>query len=435
MHMRRLNLVFFVILGLSGFSCSEDESSTFGANQGDNPQPADTSASTDAIPDEADSHDASDLQTDAVLGDADRNSEVNNAPVSNWGPHNVGYTNFQLSYDALNGASRTIKVHIWYPTDALEGETVLYDFLAVDELALGQAAPRLPEQGDSYPVLVHSHGHMAFGSVSYTLMDYFASHGWVAVAPDHTGNQPGIARKTSIYYHRSGDISAVIDALEEGHPSIVETFGDAWFRTDQVAMSGHSFGVFTCWSVAGALMDAAALEESCTDGSLSKEGGCTPEDTAILLSDLRDERVAASIMMDGSIRRSFYGSDGHVSVEIPLLTMGGSGPTGHAKGVATQYESLSGLDVTFLDFKGACHEHFGLKECNFSDDRLPEEYGLSTWDDLMDFDEAYRVIGTYALAYSRHYVLDDDSPSILAILSGETTVSDNVVFQRRFETD
>jgi len=153
------------------------------------------------------------------------------------------------------------------------------------------------------------------------------------------------------------------------------------------------------------------------------------------LSDFRDERVVASIMMDGSIRRSFYGEDGHIPVDIPLLTMGGSGPTGHAKGVAAQYDSLSGMDVIFLALKGACHEHFGLKECNYSEERLPRDYGLTTWDDIMDFDEAYRVIGTYAVAFSRHHVLADDTPSVLSILSGETTVSGNVAFQRKFETE
>ncbi|MEC8022593.1 MAG: hypothetical protein VX223_01575, partial [Myxococcota bacterium] len=352
--------------------------------------------------------------------------------VDEWGPYRVGYANFPLTYDTPNtdGAGRTIKVHLWYPTDATVGDTVLYDFLTVDDRALGYVAPRPADEEGGYPLLIHSHGHMAFGTVSYTLMDYFASHGWVAVAPDHTGNQPGIARKTPIYYQRSLYITEVQDAIEAGHPEVADRYGQQLIRTDEVAMSGHSFGVFTCWSVAGALLDPDAVSESCESGSLSSEGGCSDADTAMLLGDLRDDRVVASIMMDGSIRRSLYGADGHMTVDIPLLTMGGSGPTGHSKGVATQFDSLSGMDVIYLDFKGACHEHFGLKECNYKDERMPQNYGLDSWDDLMDFDEAYRVIGTYALAFSRRHILQDESFDVESVLSGEMLVSDSVTFQR-----
>jgi len=265
------------LIGCIGVACGE-VAPTLSANAvGSEP---DVEISQDEMLDGAVESDTTDSTGGEGAVDTADESDPALSRVDEWGPHRVGYTNFQLTYDSLNGVgdNRTVKVHVWYPTDATEGETVLYDFLAVDDIALGQAPPRLPAAGAGYPLLVHSHGHMAFGTVSYTLMDYFASHGWVAIAPDHTGNQPGIDRKTAVYYHRSGDISAVLDAVEEGHSSIIDIFGDAWLQSERVVMSGHSFGVFTCWSLAGALMDADALATNCDTGSLSKEGGCTDDD-------------------------------------------------------------------------------------------------------------------------------------------------------------
>ena len=51
----------------------------------------------------------------------------------------------------------------------------------------------------------------------------------------------------------------------------------------------------------------------------------------------------------------------------------------------------------------------------------------------MDFDEAYRVIGAYSMAFARRHVLEDEAPELDAILSGESSVSDNVSFQSKDE--
>ena len=46
------------------------------------------------------------------------------------------------------------------------------------------------ELGDDgpYPLIVFSHGNGGLGVQSFFLTEYLASHGYVVVCPDHTGN-------------------------------------------------------------------------------------------------------------------------------------------------------------------------------------------------------------------------------------------------------
>ena len=171
-------ILSLIVLGLS-LSCSD----TVFPNDVVPGNGSETTSDSGSIPDSGslgdvgiETEDGAGVRSDGSTGDD--GASPDRSPVDTWGPYRVGYSNFQLTYDDMggDGAGRTVKVHLWYPTDAVSGETVLYDFLSIDDMALGEVAPRPPADGEGYPLLIHSHGHMAFGTVSYTLMDYFASH-------------------------------------------------------------------------------------------------------------------------------------------------------------------------------------------------------------------------------------------------------------------
>ena len=105
------------------------------------------------------------------------------------GPFNAGHRTAEVTYQSLSvGTERTIEYHIWYPTEAKEGEEVYYAEIFIDEEALGQAALAPPVSGDTYPLHVHSHGNLGYAGSSPHLMRHFATHGWVVVAPSHKGN-------------------------------------------------------------------------------------------------------------------------------------------------------------------------------------------------------------------------------------------------------
>ena len=71
---------------------------------------------------------------------------------------------------------------------------------------------------DGYPVHVYSHGNMGFGGASPFLMRHFASHGWVVVAPDHTGNtftDHDNSLMPELVFRRPKDIADSVDWLFE----------------------------------------------------------------------------------------------------------------------------------------------------------------------------------------------------------------------------
>ncbi len=324
------------------------------------------------------------------------------------GPFNVGYRRFEIDYEpAGQGITRTIPINIWYPTNDSEGMRVTYAGLFIDDESWMDASLAPPVDPSGYPVHVYSHGHRGFGGTSATLMRHFASHGWVAVAPDHIGNTFGDfidPRPTNIYFLRSMDISAALDAVEN-LPSDDPLAGK--LRTERVLMSGHSFGTETTWASAGATYDVARIRERCDAGEIE----CTDVELAAFEAGVRDPRVVAAIGMAGSIKKDWCGDDGWMSVDIPFFSMSGSlDPVGADE----QFAMVSGMDFTWIDIEGGCHQTFALGGC----DDLSDELG-------------FPIVNEYALAFGLHHVLGDETPDVMSALDGSREVSPLVTFMRK----
>ncbi len=351
--------------------------------------------------------------TDAATADAGPTSKTLTFDVSKLGPHAVGYRAWDHTYNAPGGlGKRTIKLHMWYPATEAKGDNPLYGGLFLDPESFIDAPLAPPVDATGYPVHTYSHGHQGFGGTSAFLMRAFASHGWVAIAPDHVGNlladfKP--PKASWLFYVRATDISAALDALENLDKSD-PMYGLA--RTEKVLMSGHSFGVHTCWAVAGATFDMAAIEAGCkTTSSPMPSGVCTAAELAVYKKGLRDPRVVASIPMAGSIDRQMFGATGPTSVKIPMLSMsGGKDPVG----ADTQFASTSGVAMTWIDVAGACHQSFALGSCG-----------------TLDKDLGFSVVRTYALAFGRRHVLADASATVVGILAGTSPVSATVTFKHK----
>lgn len=335
-------------------------------------------------------------------------------PLDELGPYGVGYRSWTIEYP-LPGtdSTRSILFNVWYPTLASGGRAPSYLGLFRDNDSQVDAplAPSAYADG-GYPVIVHSHGYQSFGGGSAFLMRHLVSHGWVAVAPDHTGNTLTDHRDplpTSHYYARALDVSRVLDELEalpEGDPLA------GLAHTESVLMSGHSFGVFTVWSVAGMTFDMDLLRAACesSDG-IFPSGECTEAQFDIFAAGLRDERVVAGIPMAGTIRRGWSGDAGHESVTIPLLSMTGSEDNPDA--AQEQFDSVSPVPLTWLAFSGGCHETFGVQGCA----TLPPG-------------ESAPLIGAYALAFGRRWVLGDESAAVTGLLDGTTSLDERVTLRR-----
>ncbi|UQA59649.1 alpha/beta hydrolase family protein [Polyangium aurulentum] len=335
------------------------------------------------------------------------------APVDQLGPFRVGYRTFLHTYqpDGLGGP-REIRIDLWYPTLDTEGTPPKYLNVFKDDDVLEGATVAPPWDPAGYPVHVHSHGAWAFGGTSADLMHYFASHGWVAIAPNHLGHT--LPEHTedllpiSLRILRSMDISASLDLLEdlpEGDPLAGKC------RTDKAFLSGHSAGAQTTWSSAGAAFDMASVQAMCDSGTFAAP--CTPEELAIFEAGLGDDRIAAGLPMAGGVgdEPGWFGNDGYDAAKNPFMLMSG---TLDPVGAENVWERVKSLDYTWLDFEGGCHQLFALGGCS----------KLETY-------EGYALVNTYANAFARRHVLGDTSARVAAILDGSESLSPKVHFQHK----
>jgi predicted dienelactone hydrolase len=323
------------------------------------------------------------------------------------GPFRVGHRILSTTYTPRGAtAPRTIALHVWYPTHALDGPHPVYQRAFRDNESISDAPLAPTAHGAMYPVQVYSHGDRGFPATSHFLMRFFATHGWVSIAPEHVGNtlaDTPMPRRFDIYHLRAQDVRASLDrlaALPAGDPLVGRC------DTRRVVLSAHSFGAHTVWSVAGATYDLPVARMRCTP-----EVSCTDADLEVLRMGGRDERVVAAIPMAGSIDRSLFGPEGHRSVRIPLLAMSG---TADRVGADTQFASTAPVDLTWIDVRGGCHQYFALGGCPDIPDSFQDTI-LSAW----------------SMAFARRHVLNDDDATVRGILDHSIPLSDRVAYQRR----
>lgn len=317
-------------------------------------------------------------------------------PLDAAGPYRVGHRIIEHTYTSpASGLERTINVHIWYPTEATEGEPAQYLGPIFSDLdSFEDVAPVGPIHGERYPLLAYSHGDQGFAGTSSFLMRHFASHGWVAVGPDHTGNLLGSTiepRPTALYLDRATDMSQSLDVLEGLQaPDALAGLVD----TDRVVISGHSFGVHSVWTSLGADFAPDKVDNYCADA-----GDCNEAMVTAFLDFTGDDRFVAGIALAGSIRRSWFGDTGHEAVTERVLSLSGSDDL---VGADEQFASTAGVELAWVEIEGACHQGFALGGCSFISD-----------------EDSFRLVNTWSLAFARYEVLEDRSESVLSVLRGD----------------
>jgi predicted dienelactone hydrolase len=152
------------------------------------------------------------------------------------------------------------------------------------------------------PVLVHSHGNLSLPFEMFEVMEHIASHGWIVLAPEHTGNswhaQGGWF--LDMPYRRPRDVADAFSALADaastpGHPLFGCVDPDAGFT-----VSGNSFGGYTSYATGGALVN----------------------DPFFPTVDLSDPRVNAIVNYVPWSVVGLLGS-GVDAISVPVLTFGG----------------------------------------------------------------------------------------------------------------
>lgn len=398
----RTALAVLLSAGVLVCSCSDDGTTPAAS---DDTGPGAQDAALDTVADAAvGDAGVDDTTTDAVSDAVEPQPSTLDFDVDGPGPYGVGYRTWDIEYLVPpDDAPRTITVNAWYPTDATEGEHPRYVGVFPDPVSLIDAPAADPVDGVAYPVVVHSHGHQAFGGGSAFIMRRMASHGWVAIAPDHEGNtffdnsRGGLARH---FIERPMDIIASLDAVEALDDSDPLARAD----TSHVLMTGHSRGTYTVWAVCGADADEAGVR--------SDQPDATEAEVARFVEGFDDPRVVACVPLAGSYRRGWFGDTGYEAVDEPVLSLSGSADNPDA--MRSMFDLLTEAELTWVELEGGCHETFGLNAC----DVLPPE-------------QSEIPVGTWVLAFGRHHVLGDEGDATMSILDGSRPVADFVTVMTR----
>ncbi len=342
--------------------------------------------------------------------------------LPDWGPHGVGFMTTELSYaDPLEGVEgyegtgdRPLYLAAWYPsTEVTAGEEIRYRgaFLRSDAVE-GAAWAETPAGG--FPVAVFSHGHQGFAEASSFLMAHLASHGWVVLAPDHTGNTTfdSADRTTDIFAHRPLDLSAVFDAALGG-----QIDGVAELDPDTLTLMGHSFGGYTLFATAGGAYDLDTLLPACEDGSGPSSFCSTMSDDYIALfsAGFEDERVKAWIPLAPG-DHTLFGESGLGALNAPVLLQTGSVDPRTGDSSAPYWEALGGDDRHLhLEITGGGHQTF----TDFSG-TLEDPEGL------IEAEPGWTIVKAVTLAFARRHGLQDET--VQPVLDGEITWTDAMVW-------
>lgn len=300
-------------------ACSDDENTE---------APAGSDAghdATDVSPDvedtgNGDSGDTTDTGADTAPDTPDAEPDAGDPrPIANPGPYYVGYAQLEASYTPAGmEEARTLRLAVWYPTNDTEGEDSFYRDLLPREGIWTDAAPA---EGP-FPLLMFSHGSRAFAEQSAFLTEFMTSHGWVVVAPDHTGNtlfdEDTGPTPPALFELRPQDISAALDhilALPAEHPL-------AGLTGTPIAAAGHSFGGYTMLALGGASFGLDNLDERCIERF--DEELCeylTPAVVERLEVGYADDRIETIVPLAPGGYAAFEG--GVADIDVPTLLMTG----------------------------------------------------------------------------------------------------------------
>lgn len=410
--MRGVSGIVVVIGALLIGACGDDGGAS-GADATDGLSGGDVAAAADA---------------DAVGADADdgaldaQGEDTAAPPVEAWsapGDYRVGYLSETLTYDALDGSGeRSLRLVAWYPTRDEAGDEVLYAGLLAAPGVLGGAS--VAAEAAPMPVVVFSHGNTSFAEQSFFFTEFLATHGFVVLAPDHTGNTfAGGSTPVEIFHWRPQDIGAILDHLEAlpaEHPL-------EGLVSDRVAVSGHSFGGYTTLAAGGATWAVDLVLAFCESGALPL-GGCDALEAhdAMYREGFGDTRISALLPMTPGATQVF-GPSGAGAVTAPTLLFTGArdATTPNAtEGDPTWAALSSGADHLRVDFANGGHFTFS-DACS-----LPLGIGADDGcsDSFIDPPAAHAAINAYSLAFLRRHLLDDEGGAPL--LDGEVAIEADV---------
>jgi predicted dienelactone hydrolase len=354
------------------------------------------------------------------------------------GPFWVGTREFVIPDQDGN---RPLPLTIWYPAlnpeEKSEDVTYTADYppvaptLNIQGHALLNASP--DAENGPYPLVIFSHGAWTTRLEAVDFTEHLASYGFVVAAVDHTGNTFSEWGQ-SLHLHnvlRPQDILRVIgyaDTLTQQDNTM-----KGLIDTDQIAVTGHSFGAWTALAAAGAQLDPETYQTWCGQNAQSDPlgiGFCSSFldhlDELASLAGLQsvpeglwpaiaDPRVDAAVALAPGSTAAF-GQDGLASVHVPVIIFAGSGdvitpPQYHAN-IAYDYLVSPKALVTLAGANHFVYEN----ACTANPMAVTDINTFTTCSDpVWDMDRAHDLINHFTTAFLLDVLKGDiDARAMLA---------------------
>jgi predicted dienelactone hydrolase len=254
-----------------------------------------------------------------------------------------------------------------------------------------------PDAKGPFPLIVWSHGAGGSKDNYLTLMEHWASYGYVTIQPTHSDSRslaarPGDPVSFRDWPSRPGDVSFILDSLAE--MEITEPALKGLFDSKRIGVGGHSFGANTAQLIGGARAFLAGGEKS-----------------------FADPRVNAIILLSGQGPGEMLTEKSWSDFKKPLFVMCGSmdGPTRTGQPAEWRkkpYELSPPGDKYLVWVEGLDHGYGGITGWNFNPRNKPNaEHVRFTKILTRAFWDAYLKDSGEA----RKYLQSDKPPSLTGV--------------------
>ncbi len=300
------------------------------------------------------------------------------------GRHAVGYRVFTTT----GAQQQPLTLRTWYPARRPANKQVTtITYTAPNKFdeqitpgkqitSVGRALPNgRPERtGKPYPLVVFSHGYAISPIVFSTLVEHYASQGYIVLAPEHNETfDQSLDGFWKAIVDRPVDIRRTIDYAQQLTKPGAAFAG--MIDMNNIAVVGHSYGGYTALAAAGARFDFAAYKSRCAaltaddplnffcspvvpkESDMAARAGLSSVPTGLWPS-LGDPRVKAAISMAGDAY--LFDQRGLAELKVPLMVMGGTIDEGtpYTWGAKLTYDHAASKNKSLITFPGAGHMLF-----------------------------------------------------------------------------
>ncbi len=319
----------------------------------------------------------------AAIGPA-RNIDPARVSFAAAGEHPVGY----LHVSEVRAGVKPLGIHVWYPAQpGTVAAPIRYSVPNKGRALLGVPGRRVVNIGSAaanalpatsqgpFPVVVFSHGFGLSPTFYNTLVEHYASRGFVVLGPEHNeAMDPSFGGLWKALVDRPGDIHRTLDKAA----ALTAPGGRLQGLLDmsRVAAVGHSYGGYTALASGGARIDFGAHKTRCRrlrprdwrqffcgpilprEQHMARRSGLR-RPPKVLWPSVRDTRVKAVITMAGDAY--LFDRRGLAGVHIPVMSMGGTDDHGtpYEWGSRMTYDNLKGVQKALVTFRRAEHMIFG----------------------------------------------------------------------------